>query len=270
MMELPEGGTRLHLIIGDPIAQVKSPAGISASFAARGARAVMMPAHVAAADFDGFLRGVGTMRNLDGLTITVPHKFAAFAHCATVTPRARLLGAVNVMRRNGDGGWHGDMLDGEAMVLALRAAGCDPAGRSALLVGAGGAGTAIALALLEAGVAALSLHDTDARRLAALVDRLRPVAGGAVLRGLAEAYPEGCDLVANATPAGMAAGDPLPVRADRLRPGMFVADVITAPAVTPLLAAARAMGCGTSTGVDMFGAQIGLITDFLLSRAPSA
>ena len=260
----PNGATRLHIVIGDPIAQVKSPTGISASFAARGANAVMMPAHVPAAEFDGFVRGVAPMRNLDGLTITVPHKFAAFAHCASVTARARLLGAVNVMRRDAAGGWHGDMLDGEAMVGARRAQGSDPAGKSALLVGAGGAGTAIALALLQAGVASLALYDADAGRLATLLDRLRPVAGDRELRGLPEADPAGCAIVANATPAGMRDGDPLPVRADRLRPGMFVADVITAPEVTPLLAAARALGCGTSTGVDMFRAQIGLITDFLL------
>ena len=68
----------------------------------------------------------------------------------------------------------------------------------------------------------------------------------------------------NATPAGMREGDPLPVLADRLEPGMFVADVITAPEVTPLLQAARARGCGTQTGVGMFRAQQELILDFLL------
>jgi shikimate dehydrogenase len=100
---LPDGGTRLHLILGDPIAQVKSPAGITRGFAARGRNAMLLPAHVAAAELDAFLAGVARMRNLDGLVVTVPHKFAAFRHCATATERARFLGAVNVMRR-GPGG----------------------------------------------------------------------------------------------------------------------------------------------------------------------
>jgi shikimate dehydrogenase len=262
-----DGATRLHLILGDPIAQVKSPGGVTRSFVARGRNAAMLPVHVTAAEFDDFVRGASLARNLDGLTITVPHKFAAARHCATLTERARLLGAVNVMRRNPDRGWHGDMLDGAGMVAAIRACGGEPAGCHALLVGAGGAGTAIAQALLEAGVASLALHDADAARVQALLARLRPVAGGVPLHALAAAEPEGCTLVVNATPAGMRPEDPLPVPPERLRASMFVADVITAPQVTPLLAAARALGCRTSTGVDMFDAQVELIADFLLGGA---
>jgi len=68
----------------------------------------------------------------------------------------------------------------------------------------------------------------------------------------------------NATPAGMRPGDPLPVDPALLEEGAFVADVITMPEVTPLLAAARARGCGTATGVGMFQAQQVVIADFLL------
>ena len=171
----PDGATRLHLILGDPIAQVKAPGGISRGFAARGANALMLPAHVAAAELDAFVAGVARMRNLDGLTVTVPHKFAMYRHCTTATERARALESVNVLRRTPEGGgWHGDMLDGIGMVGAIRAAGFDPAGRRALLVGAGGAGSAIALALVEAGVSALALHDADAARRDRL---LRTLAG---------------------------------------------------------------------------------------------
>lgn len=264
-MITPNGATRLHVIVGDPIAQVKSPAGVTASFARRGRNAALVPAHVAPQDLDGFLQGIGPMRNLDGVVVTVPHKFACFRHCGTTTERARLLGAVNVMRRNADGSWHGDMLDGEAMVSAIRAAGFNPGACRALLVGAGGAGTAIALALLQAGVASLAVHDVDAARREALRQRLQPQGGG-VLRLLDAADPEGCDLVVNATPAGMRPEDPLPVPTERLKGHMFVADVITAPEVTPLLHAARAMGCRTQTGTGMFEAQLELIADFLLGE----
>ena len=88
--------------------------------------------------------------NLDGIVITIPHKFAALRHCDETTERARFLGAVNVLHRVADGRWRGDMTDGVAMVAALRKAGCEPAGRRALLAGAGGAGSAVALALIEA------------------------------------------------------------------------------------------------------------------------
>jgi shikimate 5-dehydrogenase len=155
------------------------------------------------------------------------------------------------------------MLDGVAMVGAIRAAGFEPAGKRALLVGAGGAGSAIALALLEVGVSFLALHDADVARRDRLLRDLA-ARGGTTAPGVGSPDPSGFDLVVNATPAGMRPGDPLPVLADRLDGSTFVADVVTAPEVTPLLEVARARGCGIQTGVGMFRAQQDLIADFLL------
>ena len=78
----------------------------------------------------------------------------------------------------------------------------------------------------------------------------------------------GYGIVANATPMGMREGDPLPVDVDRLKPDTFVGDVITKPAVSPLIAAARQAGCGTSTGGDMFAAVSCLIVDVLIEDGP--
>ena len=133
----PDGATRLFLILGDPIAQVKAPGGISLTFAARGVHAMLLPLHIAAADLRACVAGLSRARNLDGLVVTVPHKIAMAGHCATLSPRARLLGSVNLLRRNPDRGWHGDMSDGEGMLAAIRAAGGSPRGQRALLVGAG-------------------------------------------------------------------------------------------------------------------------------------
>jgi shikimate dehydrogenase len=265
----PDGATRLIPIVGDPIAQVKSPSGITAALQARGINAYVMPVHVGTSDVDACLDGLSLARNVDAMLATVPHKFAAFRHAATATPRATLLGAANVLRRNQDGTWHADMLDGIAFVTALRGAGCEPAGQRALLVGAGGAGAAIALALLDAGVAVLAIHDADMPRCDALQGRLaRDGAGRLVAGRLIEGSsdPTGFDIIVNATPAGMRADDPSPVQTASLTPAMTVGDVITVPEVTKLLEAARAIGCATSTGVDMFSAGRDLIIDFLLGR----
>lgn len=265
MTEL-SGATRLYPIVGDPIAQVKSPAGVTRSLQERGVDGVCVPAHVASADLAAFVDGLGRMRNVDGLIVTIPHKFAASALCATTTARARLLGAVNVMRCNGDGTWHGEMLDGVAFVRAGIEGGARPDGARALLVGAGGAGSAIGLALLEAGVRELVVHDSDPARAEALVGRL---AGKGVVRA-GPADPAGFDMVCNATPAGMREGDPLPVPAAALRPTTFVGDVVTVPEVTPLLRAAREAGCPTATGVEMFRVVQRLIVDFLLEARAEA
>jgi shikimate 5-dehydrogenase len=262
------GETLVVPIIGDPIAQVKSPDGITRLFAARGRNAVVVPLQAAPADLDALVAGLDRSSSVAGLIATVPHKFGLAAHCATLADRARFLGSANVARRTPDGTWHGDHLDGEAFVEAVRTAGGVPTGARALQVGAGGAGSAIALALLEAGVAELALHDADAARRDALLGRLRERFGGRVAAGSAD--PAGFDLVANATPMGMRADDPYPVDVAGLGPGTFVGDVVTRPAVPPLIAAARAAGCRTSTGSDMFAAVAVLIVDFLVADGPLA
>ncbi len=263
MLPSLNGATRLHLIIGDPVAQTKSPTGLTAEFAARGVNAVCIPLHVAAGDFDDVMRAAKLVRNIDGIVITIPHKFTALRHCDEATERSRILGAVNVMHRVAPGRWRGDMTDGTAMVGALRRAGCEPGGRRALVVGAGGAGSAVALALIEGGVATLAVMDVDSARRDSLVQRLAAKAPAVARTGTAD--PAGFGLVVNATPSGMAAGDPLPVDAARLDPAAFVADLITKPAMTPLLEAARHRGCKVVTGEDMFAVQAGGMADILLA-----
>ncbi|WP_420122772.1 shikimate dehydrogenase family protein [Nakamurella sp.] len=257
------GETLVVPIVGDPIAQVKSPDGITRAFAARGRPAVVVPLQITGEHLDALIAGLLPSGSIAGVIATVPHKFGLTPHCATLTDRAAFLGSVNVARRNPDGTLHGDQVDGAAYVAAVIANGGDPRGARVLQIGAGGAGTAIALALLEAGAAYLALHDADPARRDALITRLRERFGNRV--GAGSDDPTGFDLVAHATPMGMRPGDPLPVDVARLSPSTFVADVVTRPAVPPLIEAARALGCGTSTGSDMFAAVSELITDFLVA-----
>jgi shikimate dehydrogenase len=260
---LLNGATRVHFIVGDPIAQVKSPAGVTAACQARGHNVFVMPAQVAPADLAAWLTGVSLARNVDGIIVTVPHKFACFDLCATTSDRAAFLGAVNTLRRNADGSWHGDMFDGLGFVAAMRAKGCEPEGKPCLLVGAGGAGSAIAQALVRAGASRLAVHDDDRARRSTLIDKLASLAACPVSVGSFD--PTGFDIVLNATPMGMKAADPLPLAVDKLVATTFVGCVITAPAVSPLIEAARQKGCATMTGADMFAGVSTLMVDFLLN-----
>jgi shikimate dehydrogenase len=264
MLECLSGETRLFPILGDPIVFVKSPQRLSGSFAARGHNAICVPMQVPEADLAGVMHGLSRIPNIDGLLITMPHKFAAFSYCATSSERAKLLAAVNVIRRNPDGSWHGEMLDGLAFVKAQKDAGAEPDGARVLLIGAGGAGSAIAIALLEAGVRELIIHDTDAARVVRLIELLSDMGRGRVTAGPPD--PTGCDMVCNATPMGMAAGNPLPVAANLLFPSVFVGDVIAGHGVTPLLQAARAAGCKTANGVQMVEAVQEMMLEFLLGH----
>lgn len=264
MIPAPTGATRLYVIVGDPIAEVRSPAGVSAAFAARGHDGILMPVQVTPGDLPDFLSVATRLKNLDGIVVTIPHKFACYQACASATQRAHVLRTVNLMRRRADGGWHGDMVDGLGFVGAARAKGIEPKGMRALLVGAGGAGSAIALALVEAGVRELAIHDSAAERRDALIGRLNALGKAPVRAGTSD--PAGFDFVANATPAGMKEGDPLPVDVARLTPHAYCGCVITRPEVPPFIAAARKAGCVTGTGTDMYEQHQGIMVDFLLHR----
>lgn len=258
------GATRLHIILGDPIAQVKSPGGVTQAFIDRAHDGVLVPVQIGVGELDALLAVADRVKNLDGIIITVPHKFACFKHCRSASGRANFLGAVNIMRRRKDGGWHGDMVDGLGFVGAVRNKGYDPDRKRALLVGAGGAGSAIAMALVEGGVRELAVHDGDADRRDHLIERLKSLGKADILVGSAD--PDGFDLVANATPAGMKPDDPLPIDVAKLEPTTFVGCVITAPAVSPLIEAARRLGCPTSTGTEMYNALQSSMVDFLLDQ----
>ncbi len=262
MIPAPSGATRLYVIVGDPIAQVRSPAGVSAEFAARGHDGILVPVQVATADLPDLLSVASRLKNLDGIVVTIPHKFACYQACASATERAHFLRTVNLMRRRPDGSWHGDMVDGLGFVGAARAKGVDPRGMRALLVGAGGAGSAIALALVEAGVRARAVREGEVEGRDALIGRLNGLRKAGVRAGTID--PSGFDFVANATPAGMKDGDPLPVDVTRLAPSSYCGCVITKPEISPFIAEARKLGCVTGTGTDMYQQHQGIMVDFLL------
>lgn len=256
------GASRLYAIIGDPIAQVKSPEILNPLMAAAGTRAILVPMQIAPARLTEAVRGIQAIGNFDGFVITIPHKVRMLDLADAVLPTGRRIGAINAVRREPDGRWVGDMFDGKGFVAGLRKNGHEPKGRRALLVGAGGAGSAVAYALAEAGVTRLTIAD---------VDRLK---AEALARGVAEAFPASgatvgqadardCDLVVNATPIGMKSGDPSPIDPAPFKPGMVVADVIILAHDTPLLAAARAKGCGLMGGRAMTEGQAEEMARFL-------
>lgn len=252
-----DGNTRLFAILGDPIAQVRAPSVLNPLFAARGLNAVLVPIEVPPAGLDVLMQGFKATRNWDGLVITVPHKVAVMRHLDRLGPQSAKAGSANLLRREPDGRLYGDITDGLGLVNAVRAKGGEPRGRSALVVGSGGVGAAIAAALLDAG-ARVTLTDTMPGKAEELAARL----GASV--GMPD--PRGHQLVINATPLGMRAEDPMPVDAKLLSPDQFVADVVTKPPLTPLLKAARTLGCRTSDGVEMVDGHAALMADFLTAH----
>src|SRR5581483_11837586 len=151
--------------------------------------------------------------------------------------------------------------DGAGCLLGMRASGLDPKGRSIMLLGAGGAGSAVADALAEAGAASIAIFDLVESKSTALAEKVgRSHPGCRVL-----ARPPtlaGIDVLVNATPVGMAPGDGLPMELASLDAALFVADIVPHPEVTPLLALARRSGCRTMQGKAMVVGQSDAILRF--------
>jgi shikimate dehydrogenase len=256
------GTTRLYVILGDPLAKARSPETFNAIFAERAIDAVLVPGEVDATGFADAVRGLRRLRNCDGIIVTMPHKQSMCALVDELGENGRLAGAINVARRMPDGRWLGDMFDGRGYVAALRLHRIDPRGKRVHLVGAGGVGRAMAMALAQAGAARITLRDVDAQRARSLTQAVR-VAFPAVQAQAVDEDPYQSDIIANATPLGMQAGDALPCDPERIRSSTVVTDVIPKPDITPFLAAAQRRGCQVVTGREMVEGQAGLIAEFL-------
>lgn len=255
------GATRLYAIVGDPIEQVRSPEMVTAELRARGLDAIMVPVHAPAAAFDAVMEGLKATANLDGIVLTVPFKGTAMRHVARLGQNAEVVGSINAMTRLPDSRWAGEIFDGDGCLAGLRAAGHDPVGRHVQLIGAGGAGSAIGVALAFARPALIRVADPDEGRARALAERIARV-DPAIRVELGAPRLEGIDFVLNASPVGMLGDARNPLGTDAIPASVVVFDAIVKPEETPLIAAARRCGCRTVTGRRMMRGQIGRIVDF--------
>jgi shikimate dehydrogenase len=236
-----------YAVIGHPVAHSRSP-WIHARFARATGQALeygrieATPERFTAA-VEEFRRSGGR-----GLNVTLPHKEAAFRLCRSRSARAEAAGAVNTLLLGE--ALSGDNTDGAGLVRDIEAnAGYRLRGRSALLLGAGGAARGVAGALLEAGVASLAIANRTVEKARSLAARFPGAAAG----GFAELAGERFELVINATSAGLQdAALPLP-------PGLFAPGALAYEMVygrdTPFLAAARAAGARARDGLGMLVEQ---------------
>lgn len=255
------GHTRVIAHIGVPTESFKAPMIYNPFFEERGVDAVVVPMGCEAADFAGFMPLVARLRNFAGALITMPHKVAVVDLLDEVSDTVRVCGACNAVRRGEDGRLIGDMFDGEGFVRGVIAKGREVVGASALVVGAGGVGSAIAASLARAGATRLGLFDVDAGRADALAARIRATFPACVVV-TGSNDPAGWGIVTNATPLGMNPGDPMPMDVGRIAPESFVGEVVMKQEQTAFLAAACARGCVTQVGTDMLFEQIPAYLEF--------
>jgi shikimate dehydrogenase len=234
-------------VAGWPVAHSRSPAMHNAALAEIGLtewRYVALPLPVG--------RFAETVRALPaagfrGINVTIPHKEAALAVAGEATATAAAVGAANTLTFAPDGTIAADNTDVTGLLEALPV---DPAGMSALVLGAGGAARAAVYALVGAGAADVMVWNRTRERGERLVGDLG---------GRAVDVPESASLVVNCTSVGLQESDlpfkSLPLQADTWGVGSYVVDMVYRPGGTPLLADARRRGATVVSGLEILVAQ---------------
>jgi len=207
---------------------------------------------VAAEDLPAAIAGTRAL-GFRGYGITVPYKIAAIPHLDAIDEDARVIGAANYVTVE-DGRLIGHNNDGKGVVKAILKV-TPIAGKRVVIMGAGGAGRAMAVELGWAGASHLTVvtrREEQGREVAALVHHAAGIPTEWRAWDGVVTIPEGTDIFMNATTLGAAPElAPVPVAWERAGPGLTAVDVITNPRLTPFLTTAKERGCGVVDGVEM-------------------
>ena len=216
---------------------------------------------------DGFVKD-RAHEGYAGLNVTYPFKQRVIPTLDDLSRNAAMVGAVNTIAMR-DGRLVGHNTDMEGFRDSFAAGLPDAAMDQVLLLGAGGAGAAVASALLLLGVKCLNVADADAGRAEALAARLNALVGSHRVRAsdLENLSTDEVDGIVNATPMGMAAQPGAPIAPDLIDRRHWVVDIVYFPVETELLRTAREKGCATLDGTGMVIAQAALAFEIITGHA---
>jgi shikimate dehydrogenase len=247
--------TELVACLGDPVRENPTGVMLEAAFHALGLSWRYLTIEVPSLKLRDAITGIRAL-GMRGANLTIPHKVAVMQHLDEIAPDAALIGAVNTVRREGDR-LIGENTDGKGFLRGLRLdAGVDPAGKSAVVLGAGGAARAIVTELALAGAADVLVVNRSIERgermVAALAAKTRTPIRFEVWRG-AYHIPPGADLLVNATSVGLYpdVNAMPPVDWSDASSHMLVSDAVPNPPETRLLREARRLGLPVLDGQSM-------------------
>ncbi len=249
---------KLFAVIGNPVHHSLSPAMMSACFEALGLSALYAAFYV-----DELERDLGVLHRagFSGLSVTLPYKEMVCRLAERIDDTAREIGAANTLRRT-DSGWEGCNTDWTGALRALSAA-CEVQGRSALIIGAGGAARAVAYGLRKAG-AVLTIANRCVERGQSLASLLQ---ADFIPLNMVEKTDARFNLVVQCTSSGLADERESPIVSDTFfRPEMTVMDIVYSPPSTAFSRAARKAGCKVVSGLDMLLYQGAAQLEWWLAR----
>jgi shikimate dehydrogenase len=246
------GKTRLAGIVGWPVIHSLSPVLHGHWLAEHGIDGAMVPLAAHREDFTAVIEGV-RRAGFAGVNVTVPHKESAFAVAHSVDAAAKAAGAVNLLVFR-DGKMEGRNTDSVGLAESLREEIGALAGKSVVLLGAGGAARGAILALDMLGAANIHLLNRDSKRAATLAAALTPQVKARIEAGALDDWAKAAAnaaLLVNSTSAGMTGNPPLDLDLAALPNAAAVCDIVYSPLETPLLKDAAARGHKTIDGLGM-------------------
>lgn len=251
------GHTVPFAVLGHPIGHTLSPIMHNASLRSLGMDAIYLAFDVHP---DKLMPVLNAMRDMGfgGVNLTVPLKEVAFQGIDDLGLSARRLGAVNTVEFLEDGALRGHNTDGDGFLEAVRTAfDAGVKGASVFVIGAGGAGRAVAIACAAEGARKLAVTDVDEQRSARVareIAELNPAVETAPVANTPGAWMDcaaAADLIVQATPVGMKTEDPPVLGPEAFRPGQMAFDLIYMYPETPFMKAAAAAGAAAANGLDM-------------------
>ncbi len=252
-------------VIGDPIAHSKSPLIHNFWLDALGIEAEYRKCHVKADELAAYFLKRRADPDWLGCNVTIPHKVAVMDYVTDPGEVGRLIGAMNTIACETAGPLIGTNTDAGGFLAPLIRMGWK--GRSAVIVGAGGAARAVLYALAQTGVREFTVMARDAAKGRALLDRAG-LAGRVI--GMDDPLPP-ADLLVNSSPLGMEGQPPLRLDLAPLPADAVVYDIVYVPLDTEVLLAARARDLRTVDGLEMLIGQAALAFEiFFDAEAPRA
>ncbi|MGM9944838.1 MAG: shikimate dehydrogenase [Lysinibacillus sp.] len=255
-------------VIGDPIAQSKSPDMHQAWYEEMGVDAAYIPVHVKPENLE---QAVASFKLLgaSGWNVTIPHKQTIIPFLDELDELAKKMGAVNTVVRDSDGKLKGYNTDGPGFVRSLEeAVGTEHRNEELLLIGAGGAARGIAFALQQAGYRNITIANRTLANAQAIVSEMG--AGQAVTMAQAEQKLDTYKIFVQTTPAGMSTGNfDLPFSLEKFPEGAIAADIVYNPLMTPFLLAAEQKGAKIVNGLGMFVHQGAIAYEYWLGSYPN-
>lgn len=245
----------MYAVLGHPVAHSLSPRMHNAAWAALGRNAVYLAFDVPPERLMLSLEGMRAL-GFGGVNLTVPLKETAYAGISDRDPSAEAVGAVNTVEFT-EAGMRGHNTDGYGILAALREAFglVDLSGESAVILGSGGAGRALAITLAAAGVPRIRVTSRSGTRSWALAGELTTRFPGlnvaAVEPGAEVSAAREASLILQVTPVGLHPGDPPALPPQAFRKGQRVLDTVYSAPLTATLQAAAAQGAAVANGLGM-------------------